>query len=128
MVGYTTPGQRGMSLCKLDHTRKVLLEDYAAQVKQADSFLVLGCGQGVHAVIDATEGAMVHPGWDTIFGRETVSDTDINESCSLSGECIIEFVGGLCLMTLCARRLLNGPCGGAESGGRGAILLSPDGL
>ena len=66
-----------MSLCKLDHTRKVLTEDYPKQVKQADSFLVLGCGQGVHTVIDATEGAMVHPGCDTIFGGETVSDTDI---------------------------------------------------
>jgi hypothetical protein len=116
VAGYTTPGQRGMSLCKLDHTRKVLTEDYAAQVKQADSFLVLGCGQGVHTVIDATEGAMVHPGCDTIFGGETVSDTDINEYCSLCGECIIEFTGGLCPMTLCAKSLLNGPCGGAENG------------
>jgi len=103
-----------MSLCKLDHTRKVLTEDYPIQVKQADSFLVLGCGQGVHTVIDATEGAMVHPGCDTIFGGETVSDTDINEYCSLCGECIIEFTGGLCPMTLCAKSLLNGPCGGAR--------------
>jgi len=116
VVGYTTPGQRGMSLCKLDHTRKVLREDYDEQIKQADSFLVLGCGQGVHTVIDATDGAMVHPGCDTIFGGETVSDTDINEYCSLCGECIIEFTGGLCPMTLCAKSLLNGPCGGAENG------------
>jgi len=116
VVGYTTPGQRGMSLCKLDHTRKVLKEDYAEQIKKADSFLVLGCGQGVHTVIDATEGAMVHPGCDTIFGGETVSDTDINEYCSLCGECVIEFTGGLCPMTLCAKSLLNGPCGGAENG------------
>jgi hypothetical protein len=116
VVGYSTPGPRGMSLCKLDHTRKVLKEDYAVQVKQADSFLVLGCGQGVHTVIDATEGAMIRPGCDTIFGGETVSDTDINEYCSLCGECIIEFTGGLCPMTLCAKSLLNGPCGGAENG------------
>jgi hypothetical protein len=116
VVGYTTPGQRGMSLCKLDHTRKVLREDYAEQIKTADSFLVLGCGQGVHTVIDATEGAMVHPGCDTIFGGETVSETDINEYCSLCGECVIEFTGGLCPMTLCAKSLLNGPCGGAENG------------
>ena len=116
VVGTTTPGQRGMSLCKLDHTRKVLKEDYAEQIKKADSFLVLGCGQGVHTVIDATDGAMVHPGCDTIFGGETVSDTDINEYCSLCGECVIEFTGGLCPMTLCAKSLLNGPCGGAENG------------
>lgn len=114
--GFTVPGPQGMSLCKLSHTRKVLMEDYADQVKASDSFLVLGCGQGVHTVIDATDGGMVHPGCDTIFGGETVSDTDIEEFCSLCGECIIEFTGGLCPMTLCAKQLLNGPCGGAENG------------
>jgi hypothetical protein len=116
VVGYTVPGPQGMSLCKLDHTRKVLTRDYAEQVRRADSFLVLGCGQGVHTVIDATDGGMVHPGCDTVFGGETVSESEINEYCSLCGECIIEFSGGLCPMTLCAKSLLNGPCGGAEDG------------
>ncbi len=116
VVGFTVPGPQGMSLCKLSHTRQVLMEQYREQVDQADSFLVLGCGQGVHTVIDATDGGMVHPGCDTIFGGETVSDTDIEEFCSLCGECVIEFTGGLCPMTLCAKQLLNGPCGGAEQG------------
>jgi hypothetical protein len=116
VVGFTVPGPQGMSLCKLDHTRKVLTEDYKDQVREADSFLVLGCGQGVHTVIDATDGGMVHPGCDTIFGGETVSAEDIEEFCSLCGECIIEFTGGLCPMTLCAKQLLNGPCGGTENG------------
>jgi hypothetical protein len=116
VVGFTVPGPQGMSLCKLDHTRKVLMEDYEDQVKQADSFLVLSCGQGVHTVIDATDGGLVHPGCDTLFGGETVSETEINEYCSLCGECITEFTGGLCPITLCAKSLLNGPCGGAENG------------
>ena len=116
VVGHTVPGPQGMSLCKLDHTRKVLNEDFGEQTGEADSFLVLGCGQGVHTVIDATDGGMVHPGCDTIFGGETVSETEINEYCSLCGECVIEYTGGLCPMTLCAKNLLNGPCGGAENG------------
>ncbi len=114
--GYSVPGPQGMSLCKLDHTTKVLKEDYAEQFKNTDSFLVLGCGQGVHTVIDATDGGMVHPGVDTIFGGETISESEIAEYCSLCGECIIEFTGGLCPLTLCAKSLLNGPCGGAENG------------
>jgi len=116
VVGHTVPGPQGMSLCKLDHTRKVLKEDCGEQIDQADSFLVLGCGQGVHTVIDATDGGRVHPGCDTIFGGETVSESEINEYCSLCGECIVEFTGGLCPITLCAKSLLNGPCGGAENG------------
>jgi len=116
IAGFTVPGPQGMSLCKLDHTRKVLMEDYKEQVENADSFLILGCGQGVHTVIDATDGGMVHPGCDTIFGGETVSEENIEEFCSLCGDCVIEFTGGLCPMTLCAKQLLNGPCGGAENG------------
>ena len=116
VVGYNVPGPAGMSLCKLSSTQKVLQEECKEETSKADSFLVLGCGQGVHTVIDATNGAMVHPGCDTIFGGETVSDTDIIEYCSLCGECIIEFTGGLCPMTLCSKSLLNGPCGGAEDG------------
>lgn len=116
VVGHTVPGPQGMSLCKLSNTRRVLMEDYAEEIKTADSFLVLGCGQGVHTVIDATDGGMVHPGCDTVFGGETVSDNDIEEYCALCGECVIEYTGGLCPMTLCAKQLLNGPCGGAENG------------
>ena len=116
VTGYTVPGPQGMSLCKLDHTRKILNDDFGEQTREADSFLVLGCGQGVHTVIDATDGGMVHPGCDTIFGGETVSESNINEYCSLCGDCIIEATGGLCPMTLCAKSLLNGPCGGAENG------------
>ena len=70
VAGYTVPGPQGMSLCKLEHTRKILMEDHAEEVKNADSFLILACGQGVHTVIDATDGGMVHPGCDTIFGGE----------------------------------------------------------
>ena len=58
----------------------------------------------------------MHPGCDTIFGGETISDDQITEYCSLCGECIVEYTGGLCPLTLCAKGLLNGPCGGASEG------------
>ena len=116
VVVYTVPGPAGMSLCKLSNTKKVLQKDCIEQTREADSFLVLACGQGIHTVLDATDEAMIHPGCNTIFGGETVSDTEINEYCSLCGECVIEFTGGLCPMTLCGKSLLNGPCGGAENG------------
>lgn len=106
----------GVSLCKLSITRKMLNETFRAETEQADSFLVLSCGQGIHTVMDATDGGLVHPGCDTIFGGETVNDNLITEYCSLCGECIVENTGGLCPVTLCAKGLLNGPCGGAKDG------------
>jgi hypothetical protein len=106
----------GTSLCKLSLTTKILTVDHKEETSQADSYLVLACGQGNHTVIDATEGGMIHPGCDTIFGGETVDDNFITEYCSLCGECIVEYTGGLCPVTLCAKGLLNGPCGGAKDG------------
>ena len=94
----------------------MLSEDNKADALKADSFLVLACGQGIHTVIDTTEGAVTHPGCDTIFGGETVNDEFITEYCSLCGECIVEHTGGLCPLTLCTKGLLNGPCGGAKNG------------
>lgn len=116
VIGWCVPQPKGISLCKLSNTERVLQEEYLEQTKEADSFLVLSCGQGFHTVLDATDGGVVHPGCDTIFGGETVSDDLITEYCSLCGECIVEYTGGLCPVTLCAKSLLNGPCGGAKDG------------
>jgi ferredoxin len=116
VIGWCVPQPPGVSLCKLANTQKVLQEQYGEQIKEADSFLVLACGQGFHTVMDATDGEMVHPGCDTVFGGETISDSFITEYCSLCGECIVEYTGGLCPVTLCAKSLLNGPCGGAKDG------------
>ncbi|MBN2494701.1 MAG: methylenetetrahydrofolate reductase C-terminal domain-containing protein [Deltaproteobacteria bacterium] len=116
VVGWSVPGPAGVSLCKLANTKKVFDEQHAAEIEKADSFLVLACGQGLHTVIDATGGGFVHPGCDTIFGGETVSEGVILEYCQLCGECITEFTGGLCPLTLCSKALINGPCGGAKDG------------
>jgi len=116
VIGWCVPQPKGISLCKLSNTKKVLQEEYGEQTKEADSFLVLSCGQGFHTVMDATDGGAVHPGCDTIFGGETISDDFITEYCSLCGDCIVDNYGGLCPVTLCAKSLLNGPCGGAKDG------------
>lgn len=115
VTGYGATAS-GSSLCKLSAAEKLLNEDHKDETATAGSFLILACGQGIHAVIDATKGGLVHPGCDTIFGGETVNDDYITEYCSLCGECIVEDTGGLCPLTLCAKGLLNGPCGGAKDG------------
>ncbi len=115
VTGWAVPPDGG-SLCKLSLAQQLLNVDHKDATAAADSFLVLACGQGIHTVIDATEGAATHPGCDTIFGGETVTDEFITEYCSLCGDCIAEQTGGLCPLTLCAKGLLNGPCGGASEG------------
>lgn len=115
VTGWAVPPDGG-SLCKLSAVKQLLNVDYEKETEAADSFLILACGQGVHTVVDATDGGIVHVGCDTIFGGETIDENFITEHCSLCGECIAEYSGGLCPMTLCTKGLLNGPCGGAKDG------------
>jgi ferredoxin len=92
-----------------------LVKDNQVAIDEAESMLVLACGQGVHTVVDAT-GKITHPGCNTIFGGETLKPGDVREYCQLCGECIIDAYGGLCPLTLCAKGLLNGACGGSKDG------------
>ena len=115
VTGWAVPPNGG-GLCKLSLAKQLLNVDYKKETESADAFLVLACGQGVHTVIDATDGGMVHIGCDTIFGGETIDESFITEYCSLCGECVAEYTGGLCPLTLCTKSLLNGPCGGAKDG------------
>ena len=94
----------------------MLNEDNKSEVDKKESLIIIDCGQGINTVMDANNGGIVHPGCDTIFGGETINDNFITEYCSLCGECIVEYTGGLCPVTLCAKSLLNGPCGGAKDG------------
>ena len=115
VTGWGVTGD-GVSLCNLSVAKELLCVEHKGETESADSFLVLACGQGIHTVIDATDGGMVHPGCDTVFGGETVRADFITEYCSLCGECLVDYTGGLCPVTLCAKGLLNGPCGGATDG------------
>ena len=115
VTGWALPAE-GKGTCVLSLVKEILGVQHMEEAEAADSFLVLACGQGLHTVIDATEGGLAHPGCDTIFGGETVSPDFITEYCSLCGECVADRTGGLCPVTLCAKGLLNGPCGGASEG------------
>jgi ferredoxin len=115
VTGWAVPPNGG-STCKLSTVQELLTVAHKEKVEAADSFVVLACGQAVHTVLDVVDDKLVHPGCDTIFGGETVTDDFITEYCSLCGECIIEYTGGLCPLTLCTKGLLNGPCGGAQNG------------
>ena len=39
------------------------------------------------------------------------------ERCQGCGNCMLEYTGGICPITRCAKQLMNGPCGGTDEGG-----------
>jgi len=86
-------------------------------LRQADAILVLACGLGTQSVKDNNRlNIKTLPACNTLFGAVVDAQGNFNEKCSLCGECVLALTGGICPVTLCAKGLLNGPCGGMNKG------------
>jgi len=86
-------------------------------LRQAEAVLVLACGLGVQSFKDNDRlGLAVFPACNTLFGAVMDAKGDFYEKCSLCGECVLHLTAGICPITLCAKGLLNGPCGGMNKG------------
>jgi len=85
------------------------------KLKQSDSILALTCGIGVQAVSKVVD-KVVHPAANTVSlgGLQGLWPSD--ERCQACGDCALDYTGGICPITSCAKELLNGPCGGARDG------------
>lgn len=85
------------------------------QIARADAVLVMSCGAGVQAAVEATD-LPVYPTNDSLFLGNTQRHMHFQEKCSTCGECVLEWSGGICPVTRCPKGLLNGPCGGTNHG------------
>jgi len=61
-------------------------------------------------------GLMVIPACNTEFLGVVDAKGNLYEKCSACGECVLGVTAGICPVTLCAKGLLNGPCGGMDKG------------
>ncbi len=85
------------------------------KIKQADSIMVLSCGIGVQAVSKVVDKT-VHPAANTVSLGGLQGLWPSEERCQACGDCVLDYTGGICPITFCAKGLLNGPCGGAKDG------------
>ena len=88
---------------------------HTEQIQQSDSVLVLTCGIGVQAVAKVVN-KVVHPADNTVSLGGLQGLWPAEERCQACGDCVLDYTGGLCPITSCAKGLLNGPCGGAQDG------------
>jgi len=109
-------GKEIAGTCVVDFLcNKVLVASRLSQVtdsiRQADSMVVLTCGIGVQAVSKIIDKP-VHPADNTVSlgGLQGLWPSD--ERCAACGDCVLDYTGGICPVTSCAKGLLNGPCGG----------------
>ena len=81
-----------------------------------DSVLSLACGAGVQAIARRFAKLPVLPGINTTFLGVLERQGFFTEECSGCGNCVLGTFGGICPVTRCAKKLLNGPCGGSQHG------------
>jgi len=92
------------------------------EVAAADSVLVMTCGIGVQAVA-AVLNKVCHPACNTINLGGSRGEWPGSERCQECGQCLLEYTGGICPITSCAKSLVSGACGGAS---HGKCEVSPD--
>ena len=89
------------------------LKELAAPVSEAEAIVSFGCGAGVQAIAERFPGKPVYAALNTQFLGVLEQQAVWTEKCMGCGDCMLAHFGGICPVTRCAKRLLNGPCGGS---------------
>jgi ferredoxin len=92
------------------------LEEIRDQMDRYDAVVSLACGVGVQFMAEKYQNTPIYPGVNTCFLGATEERGLWKERCQACGSCILARTGGICPVSRCAKRVLNGPCGGSTGG------------
>jgi len=92
------------------------LEEIRDVMDQYDAVVSIACGVGVQFTAEKYHSTPVYPGVNTNFLGVTEERGLWTERCQACGQCILATTGGICPIARCAKRVLNGPCGGSTQG------------
>ena len=93
-----------------------LVKTYLHLPPDTDAILSLACGAGVQTLADVFSQLPVIPALNTTFLGALDEPGLWREKCQGCGDCMVAETGGICPVSRCAKRLLNGPCGGSVQG------------
>lgn len=92
------------------------IQEASGKAGENDAILSLACGAGVQALAKRFAKSPVLPGVNTTFIGIQERPGVFTEECSGCGNCGLAVFGGICPLTRCSKKLLNGPCGGSQQG------------
>jgi ferredoxin len=110
-------GQVKVDECTIERQcEDAFIDGLAQRAGEYDAICSLGCGAGVQALAERFPGKAVYPGLNTQFMGILESQGVWTEKCAGCGNCRLGQYFGVCPITRCAKRQLNGPCGSSRNG------------
>ncbi|MEA3437222.1 MAG: methylenetetrahydrofolate reductase C-terminal domain-containing protein, partial [Thermodesulfobacteriota bacterium] len=85
-------------------------------VGEYDAMLSMACGAGIQFLAERFPQIPVFPAVDTTFIGINKDVGWYEERCRGCGTCVLGMTAGICPVTMCAKSLFNGPCGGTNQG------------
>jgi ferredoxin len=95
---------------------KEYIDPIRDMVKGYDVILSMACGAGVQFSGEILEPVRLIPALNTRFIGVTADEGTWAERCRACGNCVLGTYGAICPITICAKGLLSGPCGGSKNG------------
>jgi ferredoxin len=92
------------------------LNEIRDRMDMYEAVVSLACGVGVQFMAENYPDVPVFPGVNTCFMGANEDRGLWTERCQGCGACILAATGGICPISRCAKRILNGPCGGSANG------------
>ena len=92
------------------------IDELKKELEQVEAVLSIACGVGVQAMTERHPDTITIPGLNTKFMGYPIEHALWDERCAGCGDCVLEWTGGICPISRCAKKLLNGPCGGSADG------------
>lgn len=81
-----------------------------------EALISMACGAGIQFLAERYPTIPVFPAVDTTSIGVNQDIGWYEERCRACSNCVLGMTGGICPITMCAKSLLNGPCGGTNKG------------
>ena len=117
-----TPVELGAETLERQCDREYLAE-LDDKVGDYDAIISMACGVGIQFLAERFPGKPVYPGVDTSGLAVNQAVGWYEERCRSCQSCVLAVTGGICPVTMCAKGLYNGPCGGTNNG---SCEIDPD--
>lgn len=92
------------------------IQEAATPIASNTAVLSLACGAGVQVIARRFIDVPILPGVNTTFIGALEKQGLFTEECLGCGDCKLAVYGGVCPVTRCSKKLMNGPCGGSRNG------------